>query len=438
MIVWAICLVMLIMALGIVVDLTLQMSSKQKTQNIADSIALSSAIYVSHTGHPPQNNSEGFMNNVQYSAADLGYSFPGSADVNFKVIYDDVSREARVELTGNLSTKFLQVIQVNQLEFNASSTAKYKEVDSMEPASVVFVMDNSGSMWFDDKPVDEYNNPPDDAVRRIDAVKSTLVSFNSYLSQILIDGTGDDTTRYLRTGLLPYNHDIIASDVVQMHWGILNEQSHINPMTPGGATNSSPPIANAWTWLQTERVHHVNENGNADPMRFVIFMTDGNNTAGSDIWVPEDGTGTWRKLENERRCNRRRCRWVSYYEYYTQSEDDDGDEPEGSGWEEGRIFLTSDVDTMAACEDMKNAGVKVYTIGFALEAGTFATNDWSNHPSEDFYVITPETKERSSAVLAACASAPEHFLLAEDADSLEAVFDLIGNDILKEVVRLAN
>jgi len=433
------CLVVFVICAGISIDLSLQWNAKSKAQDVADSIALASAIYVSQTGTPPQEADEGFLDNVEYDAIDLGYEFNSVDNANFTVTYDDATREARVMFTGDMKTNFMQIANITTLDFAASATAKYREIENLEPASIAFVMDNSGSMWFDDKPVDENLESPDDAVRRIDALKDTLVDFNEYLGDIS-DGQEENGDRFLRTGLLPYNHDIISSDVVSMHWGVLNEQVHINGMTPGGATNSSPPIAEAWNWLQGEPAHHQAESQNNDPLRFVIFMTDGNNTEGSDIWVPEEGTGTWRKLEYERVCYYWWCWNVPYYEYYSQhDEENNGEEPSGSGWEEGRIYLTSDVETMNACEEMKNSGVQVYTIGFALEAGTFATNDWSDgHPSNDYFDITPDTKERSSAVLAACASAPENFLLAEDAAALQSAFDTIGENIIRDVVRLAN
>jgi len=434
----AVCMVVFILCAGILVDLTLQMSSKSKAQDIADSISLASAIYVSQTGQPPTEEHYGFLPNVVYDAKDLGYDFPNANDVSFEVVYDNSKREARVEIQGNITTNFMQIAHFETLDFAATSTAKYREIDNLEPASIAFVMDNSGSMWFDDKPVDENFNAPPNTVRRIDALKSTLANFNTYLGEIS-SGSEQAGERFLRTGLLPYNHDIITGDVVSMHWGVLDEQTHINAMTPGGATNSSPPIAEAWNWLQSEPAHHLAETQNNNPLRFVIFMTDGNNTEGTDIWVPEEGTGIWRRIEYERVCWSWWCWWVPHYVYYNEAdENNNGQEPSGSGWEEGRIYLTSDVETMNACEEMKNHGVQVYTIGFALEAGTFATNDWSNSPEDDYFDITPDTKERSSAVLAACASSPENFLIAEDAEALQEAFNKIGNNIIRDVIRIAN
>ena len=85
---------------------------------------------------------------------------------------------------------------------------------------------------------------------------------------------------------------------------------------------------------------------------------------------------------------------------------------------------------------MKAAGVNVYTIGFALEAGIFGTNDWATSSSTQTWEVTPETKSKSTAVLSACASKPQNFILAEDAEALTGAFEMIGNDIIKEVIRI--
>jgi len=331
----------------------------------------------------------------------------------------------------------MQIAGHQELGFKAGATAKYKDVDSKDPASIVFVLDNSGSMSFDDLPVaaGEWEGP-DEAVRRIDALKDVMTSFNDKL--IALGANDDHSTpegRFLRTGMLPYNENIISNRVVNMHWGTLDQGNNIDNMWPNGSTNSSPPMTEAWTWLQNEQSIHTSNSGKS-PLRVVIFMTDGKNTIGNNIWVEEEDTNHWRRPYTRTRCNWWRCWQFTDHEYYPT----DGpspipiEEPDGDGWTEGKIYFSSNYETQTKCQEMHAAGVKVYTIGFALEAGTYETN-W-NDP--EYVNVTPDTKQKATALLSACASEGDNFILAEDAASLEAAFERIGNDIIEELIRLSN
>ena len=202
-------------------------------------------------------------------------------------------------------------------------------------------------------------------------------------------------------------------------------------------------MTEAWNQLNSDHSFHHSETGR-DPVKFLIFMTDGNNTVGYDLWLPEDDTNHWRRETTQTRCRwrwgRYRCWTYTDREYYPS----DGPSPteiaapSGSGWEEGRFYLSSDWETQNTCDTMKQAGIKVYSIGFALEAGTYETNEWGDATGQPFWNINTDTKNKSVALLSACASEGDHFILAEDTESLAQAFDKIGNEILEEIVRLAN
>jgi len=66
-------------------------------------------------------------------------------------------------------------------------------------------------------------------------------------------------------------------------------------MAPGGATNSAPPLVIADTWLNVnEPPIHEAENPGKSPLKYVILMTDGKNTVGTEEWVAREGTENWR------------------------------------------------------------------------------------------------------------------------------------------------
>ena len=121
-----------------------------------------------------------------------------------------------------------------------------------------------------------------------------------------------------------------------------------------------------------------------------------------------ENRGQWVIVPYTDRRGRTRYRWqyqteevcteFDFWEYYTESEND-GEEPTGTGWEEGRIYLSSDVETRNTCDQMREDGITVYSIGFALDAGRYETNEWQNLPGAySPFTVTPDTKEKATAV----------------------------------------
>ena len=113
------------------------------------------------------------------------------------------------------------------------------------------------------------------------------------------------------------------------------------------------------------------------------------------------------------------------------------DEPdEGYYWEEGKWEPTANISSIADCTAMKNDGVKIYTIGFALSEGWYDTNGYFGYPTDDY--IDSDVRNQAYSFLASCASEPETFLTAENADELEEAFSRIGAEIQTEIIRLSN
>jgi len=85
---------------------------------------------------------------------------------------------------------------------------------------------------------------------------------------------------------------------------------------------------------------------------------------------------------------------------------------------------------------MKNNGVKIYTIGFALAQGYYDTNEY--YGSTQLTYNSSDIRSQAYSFLAACASEPATFLTAENASQLEDAFKKIGNEIQTEIIRLSN
>jgi len=522
---WAVSLTAIIGAMGAAMDFAMLSSADQRSQTIADTTALAAAIYVKNNEQIPQDRTSGLIG--EYTAQELGYDYrnwviDGAEGVSVNVSYDDVNREATVKVSGQTRPTLMQILGFDALNFNAETVVKYYEKDIQDPASVVLVLDNSGSMHFDDLPIDEFGNAPLDAVPRIDALKTSAKTFMTMLDEAVgPQVAGGSQPRTLRTGMMAFDSNIISSRTIPMDWGVVTD-SEINAMTPQGATNSAPPMTQAKTWLNVnEPPVHEAENPGKTPLKYIILMTDGKNTVGDEVWTARAGTQNFRRYVTGRdnpsgltgdlpgseptasntlvsagectggswqaKCyrngnlkvthgpynynpgtyystwyNRRgKARQVicysdvledqtctedvyettwSGYEYYVGETP-----PPGSGWEEGEFDNESNIATRAECDSLHNAGVEIFSIGFALVPGQFKTNDWSTSSYWDIYprdedyseAIGIENANRANGMLQYCASKPENFITANDSSALQTAFDRIGNTIIKEIIRIS-
>lgn len=296
---WAVSLSAIIAAMGAAMDFAILSGADQRSQTIADTTALAAAIYVKNYEHTPTSQSEGLIG--EYTAKDLGYSYrnwviDGAEGVSINVSYDDVNREATVLVSGQTRPTLMQILGYDALDFSAKSVVKYYEKDVQDPASVVLVLDNSGSMYFDDKPLDENGNKPSDAQRRIDGLETGAKNFMTMLSDTVgpQDGSQTGVPRVLRTGMMAFSSTTIASRTVNMDWDVVTD-GEIEAMEPGGATNSAPPLVTANQWLNiNEPPVHEAENPGKTPLKYIILMTDGKNTVGTEEWVAREGTENWR------------------------------------------------------------------------------------------------------------------------------------------------
>lgn len=296
---WALSMAIMLGAMGAAVDIAFLSAAKNRAQSITDTTALAAAIYVRDNEIVPENREDGLIG--LYSADELGYDFrdwviDGASGVNINVTYDLINREAVVRTTGKTRPWLMQVFGHNELNFDAETVVKFLERDVQDPASIVLVLDNSGSMFFDDNPLDSDGNRPAGTQRRIDGLTSSANNFMDYLDETVGIQDGVDETRTLRTGMMAFAGDIISARTVPMQWGTISETA-INSMVPRGRTNSAPPLRDADRWLNiNEPPIHEAENPGKTPLKYIVLMTDGRNTVGTEEWVARAGTENYRRF----------------------------------------------------------------------------------------------------------------------------------------------
>ena len=454
---FALGLTVMLGAIGAGMDISVANKGKSMAQHVADSVALNAAAYMRDNEEPPKTDSEGFINGKVYDAKQLGYDFgglvPGQVDV--KVEYDMANEEAITTVSGNTQTTFTTFLGFDKFEFASSATVKFKSDQIQQPVSIAVVADSSGSMWFEDTPV-QYDNDGDpipkfDNKQRFEGLRASLKKFRNSLRDVGgSQGSSKKGKRSVRMGLLAYSDSIINSQSRSMRWGYLNN-GKINGLTPTSGTDSAPPMTEAEGWMANEDSEHESETGRK-PLKYVVFMTDGVNT--TKTWVPDDEDGTlWR-----RQCTASNCynngysgtdrHGIQYYQYEratVQSWGYSDAQMRSFGYELGDYEVLGDSLTLASCTRLKNQGVRVFTIGFALESGHyFRTDDFWDGRYDDRDDIShyewqgADRSARAYALLQGCASNPEDFSIATNSASLDQAFQNIGLKIKKEVIRLSN
>lgn len=371
----------LILAIGVTVDASMMMNNQNVIQNTADTIGLNASIFVQNNNRPPSSNEEGLMNEQWYSEEDLelGIEFPTNSTTRFKVTYDDVNQQAVVEAKTVFKTAFGRAFGRNTLSFQTDAIVKYPTREQT-PASIFLVLDNSGSMAFDDLALPFRGAArPANAKSRISGMKSSIKTFSSYLNDKIEENSEKSETRFLRMGMTSFSTNTLSYRTVSPFWGVFSDRQ-INAMTANGGTNPSQSLSLARRWMANETQIHQAEREDADPLKYVVVMTDGANSS-------------------------------SYI----------------------------DSLSLQYCTQMKQNGVEIFTIGYALEPGYFYTGTWGRgNPWLRNYYISPATNLRAERFLESCASSPDNFILAENATALTAAFDRIGEVIVEDSIRISN
>ncbi|GGX56425.1 hypothetical protein GCM10011309_01490 [Litorimonas cladophorae] len=412
--------------MGAAMDFSTLSNAEARSQAIADQTALTAAIFVRDNNHKPEGDDNGYLEG-NHTAEDLGYEFKGWVDggasnVNVSLVYDDSAKEARVKVTGRTVPTFMQIFGKKSLDFEAESIASYLQIDDKHPASIALVLDNSGSMNWDDKIANSNGSSPAGANPRIDALEDSVNKFSADLSSRL--GTEDSSgQKTIRMGMLPYSSNIISDNRVDMKWGYLTP-NEVNAMTPSGSTNSNPPMAEALQWMNVENTYHQNEADRAnedyrEPLKFIVFMSDGQNTLGSYEFLADDTAPVlWRQNYNGSWSGA----WASSY-------------PNGrNGYTRGHLRRNTDRLTIDSCNTLKAQGAQIFTIGYALDVGDYHAN-YRNQPYATEHVnLWNQTNAYN--LLLSCASKAENFTTAGDTQQLEEAFDEIQNAIVKELIRI--
>ncbi len=300
----AILLPVLLAGAGVAMDLAKLVQVRSALQDAADSAALSAASALAGKGITDEKAIElakKFMaaqfTNANQSGAPLTEDEEQAAEDLADTALASVHRTAgasgatntyQVTVNGQYDVRmnaFTKLLGYETVRVGVSSTSE-STTESKNALSMYLVLDRSGSMGENTSTVNsaqptkvEYyscgwytcSRTVTNYVLKIDALKYAVADLVDQLK------TADPDKKYVRTAAISYNSS--SQTPTTFEWGTTKVTNYVNALTATGGTDSSNAFKTAYQKVTaTSEVNaHIAKNGQKDPGKFIIFMTDGDN-----------------------------------------------------------------------------------------------------------------------------------------------------------------
>ena len=284
---------------SLVLDTTNALSMKNQLQNAADSAALATT---SQLAQEKITESEAvtyatrfFTGQISDSASAFsGFTATPTVTLTKSAIGAKTVWQVDVSVAGSLKTSGLARIAGKATIDVAINSTSESARDGSNPLSMMLVLDHSGSMaWPSGRTTSESvprycgkgkkkyqcgTDTIDVDVPKIDVLKEAVELLVAHIQE------SDQTDEYARMGAVAYNSHTDNSDKQDLTWAKSDVTAFTDELIAEGGTNSE--WAMKWGYQQvsspSEANLHSSMNGSNTPSRFIVFMTDGENSTGSD------------------------------------------------------------------------------------------------------------------------------------------------------------
>jgi len=284
---------------GVAMDMTKLIEVKTSLQDAADSAALAAASALSGKG---LTNDQAIKLAREFMAAQIANSVAaqdgvaGDGTVSQELL-DKLAEAtlASVERTPNGSgnifdvtvsgyydvpmTAFTRLLGYETVRLNVSSSSQSATSDTKNPLSMHLVLDRSGSMaWnttntYQGTCKKKYGGsyPCTKYYTKIEALKIAVADLTNQLE------TADPDHAYVRTAAVSYNSSMQTP--TKFAWGTAAVMTYVNNLPADGGTDSAKAMQTAYEAIAatSENKAHEAKNGESNPSKFIVFMTDGDN-----------------------------------------------------------------------------------------------------------------------------------------------------------------
>ena len=306
----ALMLPVLFVAGSLAIDTTNAFSMKTRLQNAADSAALATTSQLAEEKIVESQAIAYATNFFTGQIADDANAFAGfSATPTVTLAKSGTGSKTvwkvDVAVVGSQQTsglaKFVGKETVDVAIVGTSESAR----DGSNPLSMMLVLDRSGSMdWASGRTATEIvptyctrweykyykgwvevtyqcgTKSVEVDVPKIDVLKEAVADLTAHIEE------SDPTNEYARMGAVAYNSQTSDSDKQSISWRKSDVTDFADGLNANGGTNSEDAMK--WGYEQvtgvTEINAHFSKNGSKVPSTFIVFMTDGENSTGSNYW----------------------------------------------------------------------------------------------------------------------------------------------------------
>ena len=197
----------LVAVAGGVLDYTVAISNKAKLQSMVDSATLYATKLLKEDPDISEDEittkAEQYLQSLYNANGDSGFAL---ASVNVEKAPD--GNAVTVSATGRYTTSFLKLISIDHMDFPVRSAATF----NYPPLEVALVLDNTGSMNFDENGNWCYSYSDD--CNRMGKLKEAARNF---ITQLEANSDGDPDS--VKVGIVPYSHYVrIDNSFVDAPW----------------------------------------------------------------------------------------------------------------------------------------------------------------------------------------------------------------------------
>ncbi|AKI01341.1 Putative Flp pilus-assembly TadE/G-like/von Willebrand factor type A domain [Hoeflea sp. IMCC20628] len=284
---------------SLALDTTNALSMKTRLQNAADSAALATTSQLAEEKIVESEAKAYAINFFNGQIADDANAFSGFAATPTVTVTQTGTGSKTVwtvEVVANGSqdlSGLARFMGKETIDVTISGTSESAR-DGSNPLSMMLVLDRSGSMdWASGRTkfetVAKYcgrgwrkyqcgTTTQEVDVPKIDVLKEAVGLLTVHLQ------TADLTNEYTRMGAVSYNSETKSGDKRTMTWTKPLVTAFAAALEATGGTNSEDAMK--WGYEQitssTEINAHYSVNESKNPSKFIVFMTDGENSTGSD------------------------------------------------------------------------------------------------------------------------------------------------------------
>lgn len=204
------------------------------------------------------------------------------------VVIDKANHAITAKVKASIDTTFLRIFGRETVPVAVqASVVDGKDVETKKPFSMYLVLDRSGSMQWDTDTtytttcyvIPSKNWGPYNCTKKYSKIESLKLAVGTMVSQF---NDIDPDEKYIRMGAISYSDK--AHGPTPLGWGTSAVHSYVNALIANGGTASTDAFKTAYTSLlpDSERKEHEKMNGEKEPGKYIVFMTDGDNNDSKD------------------------------------------------------------------------------------------------------------------------------------------------------------